>query len=48
MIGLLEGKANVMSGMINQKVVYTPLSEAVSKTTDLDKEMLTIARILAT
>lgn len=47
-IGLLEGKANVMSGMINQKVVYTPLSEAVSKTTDLDKEMLTIARILAT
>ena len=47
-IGLLEGKANGRSGIINQKVVYTPLSEAVSKTTDLDKEMLTIARILAT
>jgi len=40
--------AKVMTGMINQKVVYTPLSEAISKTTDLDEEMLTIARILAT
>ena len=47
-VGLLEGKAKVMTGMINQKVVYTPLSEAISKTTDLDEEMLTIARILAT
>jgi 6-phosphofructokinase 1 len=46
--GLLEGKQKVMAGMINQKVVYTPLSEAISKTTDLDEEMLTIARILAT
>jgi 6-phosphofructokinase 1 len=46
--GLMEGQAKVMTGMINQKVVYTPLSEAISKTTDLDEEMLTIARILAT
>jgi hypothetical protein len=33
--------------MIDQKVLYTPLSEAISKTTELDEEMLTIARILA-
>lgn len=46
--GLMEGKHRVMTGMINQKVVYTPLSEAISKTTALDEEMLTIARILAT
>lgn len=46
--GLMEGQAKVMTGMINQKVIYTPLSEAISKTTDLDEEMLTIARILAT
>ncbi len=45
--GLMEGKEKVMTGMIDQKVVYTPLSEAISKTTELDEEMLTIARILA-
>lgn len=45
--GLLDGKEKVMTGMIDQKVVYTPLSEAISKTTELDEEMLTIARILA-
>jgi len=45
--GLIDGKQKVMTGMIDQKVVYTPLSEAISKTTELDEEMLTIARILA-
>lgn len=45
--GLMEGKEKVMTGMIDQKVLYTPLSEAISKTTELDEEMLTIARILA-
>jgi hypothetical protein len=37
-----------MSGMINQKVVFTPLGDAITKTTELDDEMLTIAKILAT
>ena len=46
--GLIEGKERVMSGMINQKVVFTPLSDAITKTTELDYEMLTIAKILAT
>jgi len=46
--GLMEGQEKVMSGMINQKVVFTPLSDAISKTTELDYEMLTIAKILAT
>jgi 6-phosphofructokinase 1 len=45
--GLIDGKQKVMTGMIDQKVVYTPLSEAISKTTELDEEMLIIARILA-
>ena len=46
--GLLEGKQKVMAGMINQKVVFTSLENAISKTTELDEEMLTIAKILAT
>jgi 6-phosphofructokinase 1 len=46
--GLIEGQEKVMSGMINQKVVFTPLSDAITKTTELDYEMLTIAKILAT
>ncbi len=46
--GLIEGQEKVMSGMINQKVVFTPLGDAISKTTELDYEMLTIAKILAT
>jgi 6-phosphofructokinase 1 len=45
--GLMEGQEKVMTGMINQKVVYTPLSEAITKTTELDYEILTIAKILA-
>ena len=45
---LLEGKQKVMAGMINQKVVFTSLENAISKTSELDKEMLTIAKILAT
>ena len=46
--GLMEGQEKVMSGMINQKVVFTPLGDAISKTKELDYEMLTIAKILAT
>ena len=46
--GLLEGKHKVMAGMINQKVVFSSLEDAISKTTALDEEMLTIAKILAT
>jgi 6-phosphofructokinase 1 len=46
--GLMEGKHKVMAGMINQKVIFTPLEEAITKTTELDYEMLTIAKILAT
>jgi 6-phosphofructokinase 1 len=46
--GLMEGQGKVMSGMINQKVVFTPLGDAITKTTALDYEMLTIAKILAT
>ena len=46
--GLIKGQEKVMSGMINQKVVFTPLEDAITKTTELDDEMLTIAKILAT
>lgn len=46
--GLLEGKTNQMVGMINQEVVFTPIKEAISKTTAFDFETLTIAKILAT
>lgn len=46
--GLMEGKHGNMSGMIDQKVVFTPLSDAISKNTEFDYEILTIAKVLAT
>ena len=46
--GLIENKHGNMCGMIDQKVVFTPLSDAISKSTEFDYEILTIAKVLAT
>lgn len=45
--GLLEGKSNVMVGLINSKLAYTSLDEAVKTKHDLDKELLRIADIVS-
>ncbi len=45
--GLLEGRKDVMAGIIHKDLVYTPLEEAISKRADIDDEWLRIANILA-
>lgn len=45
--GLLEGKTNVMAGLRSNKVVYTPIEEAIKKHNEIDKELIKVANILA-
>jgi len=45
--GLLNGESNVMAGIINQKVVYTPFDDAINKTKYPDKDLIRMAEILA-
>lgn len=45
--GLRSGRSSCMVGLINNKVVFTPFSEAVSDKLKLDQEWLRIADILS-
>jgi 6-phosphofructokinase 1 len=44
---LLEGKYNVMVGIVNNKMHYTPLDEAVKAKQKISDEWLTISKVLA-
>ncbi|KMQ72461.1 6-phosphofructokinase [Chryseobacterium koreense] len=46
-IGLMEGQTKVMAGMQSNKLVYTPIEEAIKKHNEIDKNLLTISEILA-
>ena len=46
-IGLMEGRNKVMVGMQSNKIVYTPIEEAIKKHNEIDKDLLKIAEILA-
>jgi 6-phosphofructokinase 1 len=46
--GLMEGKYDVMAGMINNKVVYTPIVKAIVDDKEMDDEDLRVAEILST
>lgn len=45
--GLLEGKSDVMAGVVHKSIKYTPLQEAISKKQEIEEEWLRLARILA-
>jgi 6-phosphofructokinase 1 len=45
--GLLEGKSNVMAGIIDNKLVFTPFREVVSTKKDFPYELMRIAEILS-
>lgn len=45
--GLLSGESNVMCGLINNKVCYTPLSEAINMKKVPDQDLIRMAEILA-
>jgi 6-phosphofructokinase 1 len=45
--GLLQGKSRVMAGMINNKLVYTPLAKATKQNPEIDLDLVRIAKILS-
>ena len=45
--GLLDGKSNVMVGVINNKVERTPLEKAIKEHNEIDKELLRVADIMS-
>ncbi|MEM7040664.1 MAG: ATP-dependent 6-phosphofructokinase, partial [Bacteroidota bacterium] len=45
--GLLEGQTDVMAGLVANKVVYTPLSEAISAGQHIDEDLIRITHILS-
>lgn len=46
-MGLLEGRKNVMVGEVNNRIKYTPLKDTWTKKKPIDKTLLHIAQILA-
>ena len=45
--GLIHGESNCMVGMVNHKIVYTPIGEAIKTEKPLDEEEFRIAKILS-
>jgi len=45
--GLLEGKENVMVGIINDKVKYTPFHDGINKKKPLNKDLIKMVNILS-
>jgi 6-phosphofructokinase 1 len=46
-VGLMDGKTNVMAGMRSNELVYTPIEEAIKKHNEINKDLLLISEILA-
>jgi len=46
--GLMYGKYDVMAGVINNKVVYTPIKKAIVDDKEVDEDDFRIAKILST
>ncbi|GJM32522.1 MAG: ATP-dependent 6-phosphofructokinase [Saprospiraceae bacterium] len=45
--GLIKGEKNVMVGLVNNKIKYTPFEVAIGKTKIPDKDLIRMAEILA-
>lgn len=45
--GLLEGKTNVMAGMINDQVVFTSFGDAINKKKPFNKDLIKMVNILS-
>ncbi len=46
-VGLMEGRTNVMAGLKSNQVVFTPIEEAIKKHNEIDANLLKISEILA-
>lgn len=44
---LLRGVSGVMVGILNNQITYTPFEEAITKTKDVNRDLMRIAEILA-
>lgn len=45
--GLINGRTSVMAGLQSNKIVFTPIEEAIKKHNEIDKELIKVAEILA-
>lgn len=45
--GLLAGKNKVMAGIRSDKIVYTPIEEAIQKHNEINQELIRVSEILA-
>lgn len=45
---LLEGKSNFMVGLLKDKIVLTPLEQAIKGHTEIDRELLRVSEIMTT
>lgn len=45
--GLLNGRTNVMAGIVNDELVYTPFADAISKEKPLNQELIRMVNILS-
>ena len=46
--GLLTGQQNVMAGIINNELVYTPLEDTIRLPKPINEDLLRMVRILST
>ena len=46
-VGLMQGKTNVMAGLQSNRLTYTPIEEAIKKHNEIDQDLLKISEILA-
>lgn len=46
-VGLMEGRNNVMAGMRSNELVFTTIEEAIKKHNEINKDLLLISEILA-
>lgn len=45
---LLDGKTNLMVGIIDQQIVFTPIAEAIKGHTEIDQELIRVSDIMTT
>lgn len=46
-VGLIDGRTSVMAGILSNKLVYTPIQDAIKKHPHLDEELVKISSILS-
>ncbi len=46
--GLIHGRSNVMAGVVNEKLVYTPFQDTITKTKPINQDLIRMIEILST